>query len=59
MRIRMLNSESTRVEGKAGHYSGGREYDLPDEIARAWIDKRIAEPVAAPKRTTTKTVRGG
>ncbi len=58
MRIRMLHSESTRVEGKAGHYIGGREYDLPDEIARAWIDKRIAETVTAPKRTT-KRVRGG
>ena len=54
MRIKMLHSESTRVEGRAGHYIGGREYDLPDKIARAWIDKRIAEPVAAVKRTTKR-----
>lgn len=53
MRIRMLNSESTFVEGKAGHYIGGREYDLPDEIARAWIDKRIAERVVV-KRITKR-----
>ena len=51
MRIKMLSSESTRIEGKAGHYMGGREYDLPDKIALAWIDKRIAEPVAAKKQT--------
>ena len=53
MRIRMLDSESTFVEGKAGHYIGGREYDLPDEIARAWIDKRIAERVVV-KRITKR-----
>lgn len=53
MRIKMLDSESTRVEGKAGHYIAGREYDLPDKIALAWIDKRIAEPVAV-KRTTKR-----
>lgn len=46
MRIKMLDSESTRVEGrKAFHYLAGREYDLPDKTARAWIDKRIAEKV--------------
>lgn len=53
MRIKMLDSESTKVEGKAGHYIAGREYDLPDKIALAWIDKRIAERVAV-KRTTKR-----
>lgn len=53
MRIKMLDSESTRVEGKAGHYIAGREYDLPEKIARAWILKRIAEPVAV-KRITKR-----
>ena len=47
MQIRMLDSESTRVEGKAGHYLAGHTYDLPDKIARAWILKRIAEPAPA------------
>lgn len=51
MRIKMLDSESTRVEGKAGHYIAGQEYDLPDDVARAWIDKRIAEPVAVKRAT--------
>lgn len=50
MRIKMLDSESTRVEGgRAFHFLAGHEYDLPDKTARAWIDKRIAEPVSAPK----------
>ena len=47
MKIRMLDSESTRVEGVASHYLCGREYDLPEKIARAWITKRLAEPVTA------------
>ena len=57
-RILMLDSESTRVEGKAGHYLAGREYDLPDKIARAWILKRIAAPAPAeiPK---PKKMKGG
>ena len=53
-RVRMLDSEGTRVEGKAGHYRKGLEYDLPDAVAEAWIDKRIAEPVAAKTRTKKK-----
>lgn len=56
MRIRMLDSEGTRVEGKAGHYRKGLEYDLPDDIAKAWIEKRIAESVTA--KTQTKEVKG-
>ena len=51
MRIKMLDSESTRVEGKAGHYIAGHEYDLPDKIARAWIDKKIAEQVFVKRAT--------
>lgn len=58
MRIKMLDSESTRVEGKAGHYYKGREYDLPDKIALAWVDKRIAEHVTASAKTTPKKVKG-
>lgn len=57
MRIRMLDSEGTRVEGKAGHYRKGLEYELPDDIAKAWIEKRIAELAPAIKRTT-KQVKG-
>ena len=56
MRIKMLDSESTRVEGRAFHFLAGREYDLPDNIARAWITKRIAEKVT--KRPTTKREKG-
>lgn len=58
MRIKMLDSESTYVEGKAGHYRAHQEYDLPDEVARAWIEKRIAEPVAATKKPTKQEVKG-
>lgn len=57
MRIRMLDSEGTHVNGKAGFYRAGQEYDLPDHVARAWIEKRIAEPVVATKQTT-KQVKG-
>lgn len=57
MRVKMLDSEGTRVEGKAGHYRAGKEYDLPDDVALAWIEKRIAEPVAAKKTKNTKTDR--
>lgn len=53
MRIKMLDSEGTHVEGKAGFYRAGLEYDLPDDVARAWIDKRIAESVVV-KRTTKR-----
>ena len=58
MKIKMLDSESTHVQGKAGHYYGGREYDLPDNVARAWIEKRIAELVVVPRTTTPKKVKG-
>ena len=56
MRIKMLDSEGTRVEGKAGHYLAGQEYELPDKIALAWIDKRIAELVR--EKVTTKKMKG-
>ena len=56
MRIKMLDSESTKVEGRAFHFLAGQEYDLPDHIAEAWITKRIAEK--ATKRPTTKQVKG-
>lgn len=50
MRIKMLDSESTRVEGrKAFHFLAGQEYDLPDHIATAWITKRLAVAVPTPK----------
>ena len=52
MRIKMLDSESTKVEGKAGHYLAGREYDLPDNIAQAWITKRIAVKATKAPHTT-------
>ncbi len=55
MRIKMLDSEGTRVHGVAGHYRKGLEYDLPDDVALAWIDKRIAEPVAEKKARKPKT----
>ena len=58
MRIMMLDSESTKVEGKAGHYMAGRVYDLPDKIAQAWITKRIAEPVRS-ESATKKPKRKG
>ena len=56
MRIKMLDSESTHVEGKARHYRGGQEYELPDDVARAWIDKKIAELVR--EKVTTKKMKG-
>ncbi len=58
MRIKMLDSESTRIKGgRAFHFLAHHEYDLPDDIARAWIVKRIAEPVSAKK--PTKQTKGG
>lgn len=54
MKIRMLDSESTRVEGVAFHYLCGREYDLPEKIARVWITKRLAEPVEGSKKPQKK-----
>lgn len=58
MRIKMLDSESTRVGGKAFHFLCGREYDLPDDIAEAWVTKRIAEKVVKPRKITTKQEKG-
>ena len=58
MRIKMLDSEGTRVEGKAGHYLAGQEYELPDKIARAWILKRIAE-LAPAEISKPKKMKGG
>ena len=49
MRIKMLDSESTKVEGRAFHFLAHREYDLPDHIAEAWITKRLAVAVLTPK----------
>ena len=60
MRVTMNTSESTLIEGKARHCLGGREYDVPDNVGRAWIAKKIAVPVAVPsaEKITPTKVKG-
>ena len=54
MKIRMLTSESTRIDGVARRFYPGEEYELEDNLAKAWILLGLAEAVkqAKAKRTT-------
>jgi hypothetical protein len=42
------------------HCLVGHEYDVPDDLAKAWIAKRVADPAAAkkqPKAPVTKPTK--
>lgn len=62
MRVIMNTSESTLINGKAMHCLGGREYDVPDNVGRAWIAKKIAVPATialpVPEKITPTKVKG-
>ncbi len=48
MRILMLDSASTRIHGgEARRYTKGQVYDIPDDVAQAWIASRTAVATAA------------
>ena len=59
-RVKMLMTETGRhPEMPQYHCRVGHEYDVPDDLAAAWIAKRVAS--AAPKKRpdvpVTKTTR--
>lgn len=60
-KVKMLATESGRYEGwtESGGYHclTGHEYDVPADLAKAWIAQGIAEPVKQ-KRTTTGKTKG-
>ena len=60
-RVKMLMTETGRhPEMPQYHCRVGHEYDVPDDLAAAWIVKRVAVRAAAPKKQdvpVTKTTR--
>lgn len=51
MKLRMLDSESTRIDGKAHHFIKGQEYEIPNALGEVWVQQGLAETVGA---TTVK-----
>jgi len=58
-RVKMLQGETGRHPGFGGnhqyHCRGGHEYDVPADLAKAWIAKGIA--VAVKKKSSKATTQ--
>lgn len=63
MRVLMLNTESGRYPGMNDndqyHCLAGHEYEVVDELARAWVRKGIAKRVRKKSKPKEKVKNNG